>query len=77
MVPAAAPAAPSTTTNFWDQVGVRYITMWVDDVATVVERWRARAGQVLLEPIELRPGVVMALLADPDGNRVEVMQGEG
>jgi predicted enzyme related to lactoylglutathione lyase len=77
MVPAAAPAAASPTANFWDQVGVRYVTMWIDDVAAVVERWRARAGLVVLEPLELRPGVAMALLVDPDGNSVEVMQGEG
>jgi predicted enzyme related to lactoylglutathione lyase len=77
MVPAAAPAPPSPTANFWDQAGVRYLTMWVDDVAAVVGRARARAGRVALEPFELRPGVAMALLVDPDGNSIEVVQGEG
>lgn len=77
MVPGAEPAAPTPTANFWDQVGVRYLTMWVDDVAAVAGRCRARAGRVALEPFELRPGVAMALLVDPDGNSIEVIQGEG
>jgi predicted enzyme related to lactoylglutathione lyase len=77
MIPAAEPATPAPTANFWDQVGVRYLTMWVDDVAAVVGRCRASAGRVALEPFEVRPGVAMALLIDPDGNSIEVVQGEG
>ena len=77
MVPAATPTAPTATANFWDQAGLRYLTMWVEDVAAVVGRWRSHSGRVVLEPIELRPGVAMALVVDPDGNSVEIMQGEG
>ena len=34
----------------------------------------ARMGSVLLEPFELHPGVRLAVIADPDGNTMEVTE---
>jgi predicted enzyme related to lactoylglutathione lyase len=73
MVPKEPPEAPAPTTNFWDVSGIRYATLWVDDVAAVARRWRAHGGSILMDPFELRPGTFTALGADPDGNVVEIM----
>lgn len=74
MVPTDAPSAPASSARFWDIGGVRYITLWVDDLAELVTRWEHHGGRVDTPPAELRPGVRVAMLADPDGNAVEVME---
>ena len=73
MVPAQTPAESPRTERFWDRAGMRYVTMWLDDLDTVVERWTAAGGTVALGPLTIRPGVRTALLVDPDGNTVEAM----
>jgi predicted enzyme related to lactoylglutathione lyase len=73
MVPAQTPAESPRTGRFWDRAGMRYVTMWLDDLDTVVERWTAAGGTIALGPITIRPGVRTALLVDPDGNTVEAM----
>jgi catechol 2,3-dioxygenase-like lactoylglutathione lyase family enzyme len=74
MVPADRPEIPSVTERFWDRAGLRYVTLWLDDLDATVERWTACGGTVTLGPLALRPGVRTALLRDPDGNTVEAMQ---
>lgn len=73
MVPADAPAPSPPTDPFWAAAGIRYLTLWVDDIHGTVARWTAAGGTVSLAPAELRPGVHTALVADPDGNVVELM----
>ena len=73
MVPAKAPADSPRTDQFWDRAGLRYVTMWLDDLDSIVERWAARGGTVALGPLTIREGVRTALLVDPDGNTVEAM----
>ena len=64
------PAAAS----FFERSGLRYATVWVDDVAAVVDRWQAGGGTIVVGPFELVPGTFGAVGADPDGNTVEIMQ---
>ena len=73
MVPANLPADSPRTDRFWDQAGLRYVTMWLDDLDLVIERWTVHGGTVALGPISIRDGVRTALLVDPDGNTVEAM----
>ena len=73
MVPAQAPDASSPTEHFWDRAGLRYVTMWLDDLDVIIERWTAHGGTVAFGPIAIREGVRTALLVDPDGNTVEAM----
>ena len=73
MVPAQAPDALTRTENFWDRAGLRYVTMWLDDLDAIIERWVSRGGTVVFGPVEIRDGVRTALLVDPDGNTVEAM----
>ncbi len=74
MVPTDAPVAGPAVDPFWAAAGLRYLTVWVDDLAAVVARWTAHGGRVTMAPTEIRPGVSTAMLADPDGNVVEMMQ---
>ena len=73
MVPARTPADSPRTERFWDRAGMRYVTMWLDDLDAIVERWTALGGTVALGPLTIREGVRTALLVDPDGNTVEAM----
>jgi len=73
MIPKDPPTAGPASGNFWEIGGIRYATLWVDDVAATVDGWRAAGGAVIMEPNELRPGTFSAMVADPDGNIVEVM----
>lgn len=74
MVPADAPEAAVVTGPFWARAGLRYLTLWVDDLDGLVAGWSAEGGAVTMAPTELRPGVRSALLTDPDGNVVEAME---
>lgn len=74
MVPAQPPAAPPSVEQFHAVGGLRYLTLRVDDLDGVVERATARGGTVTIGPIELRPGVHLVVLTDPDGNALEVVQ---
>ena len=74
MVPADDPEAPRPTERFWDRAGLRYVTMWLDDLDATVARWTSAGGTVALGPLTIREGVRTALLLDPDGNTVEAMQ---
>jgi hypothetical protein len=74
MVPADAPAATAPVEPFWAAAGLRYLTLWVDDLAATAERWVGAGGTITMAPTEIRPGVHTAMLADPDGNVVEMMQ---
>ena len=73
MIPKDPPNAPVPTTSFWDLAGIRYAAIWVDDIEAVVEKWRANGGSVLMQPFEARPGTLLAMVTDPDGNTVELM----
>lgn len=74
MVPADDPEALRPTERFWDRAGIRYVTLWLDDLDAIVARWTAAGGTVALGPLTIREGVRTALLLDPDGNTVEAMQ---
>jgi len=76
MVPAQKPDVSPRTQQFWDRAGLRYVTMWLDDLDTIVERWTAHGGTVAFGPLTIREGVRTALLVDPDGNTVEAMHDE-
>jgi catechol 2,3-dioxygenase-like lactoylglutathione lyase family enzyme len=74
MVPIDPPAPAEPSEAFWHREGLRYFTVWVDDLDAMADRWAARGGIVTMAPFELRPGVRTAVLTDPDGNTMEAMQ---
>jgi predicted enzyme related to lactoylglutathione lyase len=75
MVPAEKPAAAVPPPDeFWQSAGLRYFTLWVDDLDDAARRSSEHGGVITFGPIELRPGVTTMILRDPDGNLAEIMQ---
>lgn len=72
MTPNPAPDSAPTGDTFWSHAGYRYSTLTVDDVKAVVAACLRLGGSVVMEPTVQRPGVTLAVIADPDGNAVEL-----
>lgn len=75
MVPETAPEHDGASGGFLSATGYRYMTLAVTDVAAICAEIGAYGGQVAFGPKEIRPGVTVAQIRDPDGNWIEVMQG--
>lgn len=72
--PATAPAARPAAGGIPSATGYRYWTMSVSNLEAVVAECQA-AGRKLVVPVtEVRPGVTIAIVDDPDGNLVEFLQ---
>jgi catechol 2,3-dioxygenase-like lactoylglutathione lyase family enzyme len=54
--------------------GYRYFTITVSNLAEMVQTCQAAGHPVPLPEREIRPGVRIAMVADPDGNWVEFLQ---
>lgn len=74
LAPDKSPQPGPQGVGYASLVGIRYFTLPVDDVATVVECCRQAGAGVVVEAISPRPGVWAAMVQDPDGNVVELMQ---
>lgn len=75
MIPATSPRVVDQSGEpFWASTGLRFFTFWVDDLDAVLEQVRPRGGVVETGPLDLRPGVRTAVLRDPLGNSIEVME---
>ncbi|HJP13487.1 MAG: VOC family protein [Nitrospinota bacterium] len=68
--PDAPPAGPAGADG---QSGFRYITMWVKDMASTYEEWRAKGVDFLSEPIRRTPEMQMVFMRDPEGNLIEIL----
>jgi catechol 2,3-dioxygenase-like lactoylglutathione lyase family enzyme len=55
--------------------GYRYWTISVSNIADVVAACEAGGYQVVIPVTELRPGITIAMVEDPDGNWVEFLTG--
>jgi lactoylglutathione lyase len=72
--PNGTPSRPGPAATPSSRTGLAYITFLVDDIDAMVNRC-ARAGYLSMKGIvELRPGVRMALVPDPEGNFIEFAQ---
>jgi catechol 2,3-dioxygenase-like lactoylglutathione lyase family enzyme len=54
-----------------DATGIRYWTVSVTNLDQVLDACRSAGRPIVEGPTEVRPGVSIALVADPDGNIVE------
>lgn len=73
-VPVAAPGTPGAIGAV---TGLRYLSIWVTNQDELLTDLEAAGVDVLGEPHEVAAGTVAALVADPDGNVVEVLQESG
>lgn len=67
------PGAAGTTWPLDAQLGMRYITLSVSNLDEIVDG-AGDGVKVIMGATELMPGVKIAMLADPDGNAVELLQ---
>ena len=56
------------------QTGLYHLAFTVEDVRGLVERLKAEAVPVVLEPISTRPGRLVAFIEDPDGVMIQLIQ---
>ena len=56
--------------------GYRYWTIHISNLAAVVEVCQQAGHQVIVPPKVIRPGVTIAMVVDPDGNWVELLQAD-
>jgi Glyoxalase/Bleomycin resistance protein/Dioxygenase superfamily len=59
---------------FLNRRGIRYLTMSVEDLDVVLDRCVKHRGRILVEPFEFEPGKRIAIVCDPDGNTMEILQ---
>lgn len=55
-------------------LGLRYFTISVPDIRGLVAQIEAKGIKPTMPVTEFRPGVTIAMVADPDGNTVEFLQ---
>jgi catechol 2,3-dioxygenase-like lactoylglutathione lyase family enzyme len=65
-----APAAPG---GIQGASGFRYLTMTVGNITEVMQSCAAQGFKIAVKERELRPGVRIGIVADPDGNWVEFL----
>jgi glyoxylase I family protein len=73
LAPFEAPERGTKGAGFAGVAGIRYFTLTVADLAASLERCRRAGAPVLVEATTVRPGVMAAMVEDPDGNAVELM----
>lgn len=54
--------------------GYRYWTITVGNLAECVDRASAAGSKIIVAAKEVRPGITIAIIADPDGNWVELLE---
>jgi catechol 2,3-dioxygenase-like lactoylglutathione lyase family enzyme len=68
-LPAAAPPG-----GIQGAYGYRYWTISVANLDEVTDRCAAAGRKVVIKPREIRPGVRISMVEDPDGNWVEFLE---
>ncbi len=66
------PSGSSPPGPYHDATGVRWVTMDVDDLDEAVRR--CGDAPVQLPVVEFRSGVRVAIVEDPDGNAIELVE---
>ncbi len=65
--PQARPAPGGLT----GATGFRYFTMTVSNLAEITQACRDAGAIIVIDNVELRPGLMVSMVEDPDGNWVE------
>lgn len=74
VVPDEAPQQRPAGGGIAGATGYRYWTISVSNLTDLVEACHAGGYRVRVEPREIRSGVTIAIVEDPDGNWVEFLQ---
>jgi glyoxylase I family protein len=68
------PPAEAVPGGIWAATGYRYFTITVSDLEEAVDACTRAGHKLPIAPMEVRPGVTIAIVEDPDGNWVELLQ---
>jgi catechol 2,3-dioxygenase-like lactoylglutathione lyase family enzyme len=74
LVHPGGPVAPAAPGGIPGAYGFRYFTVSVSNLADITEACSAAGYRVVAPVREIRPGVSISIVADPDGNWVEFLQ---
>ncbi len=74
VVPVKDPGVPPAPGGIQGGTGYRYWTMTIDNLDEVLSAVEAAGQKVVWPRTEVRPGVVVGMVEDPDGNWVEFVQ---
>ena len=69
------PSASAPPGGIQGATGYRYWTITVSNLPELVAACEAGGHKVVVPVTELRPGITIAIVEDPDGNWVEFLQG--
>ncbi|MEM7018820.1 MAG: VOC family protein [Pseudomonadota bacterium] len=70
----SAPEASNPPGGIAGATGIRYFTISVDNLEAAVKECEAAGRNIPVPPREARPGITIAMIEDPDGNWVELLQ---
>ena len=65
---------PAGTIGLEKQLGIRYMTFVINDISTICAELKDKGVEFTIPETEFRPGVRIAMVKDPDGNIVELVQ---
>jgi glyoxylase I family protein len=65
---------PRGATGVESQLGFRYVTFVIHDLTGLCKELESKGIEFFLPQKELRPGVNIAMVKDPDGNVVEFVE---
>ena len=68
------PAATSAPGGIGGATGYRYFTISVSNLKEATEECSTAGYKVAVPPTEIRSGVTISMIEDPDGNWVELLQ---
>lgn len=71
-----APPADALPGGIPAATGMRYFTIYVDNLTQAVSACEQAGYRIPVPPKIIRPGVTIAMVADPDGNWVELLQND-
>jgi glyoxylase I family protein len=76
VVPVQDPGKPPAPDGIPGGTGYRYWTMTIHDLDEVLSAVQAAGRRIVRPRTEVRPGVVIGMVEDPDGNWVEFIQAQ-
>jgi len=69
-----APAGANPPGGMGTATGMRYFTITIDNLAAAVAECEAAGYTIAMSIREARPGITIAMIEDPDGNWVELLE---
>lgn len=74
VVNAKEPAAEAAPGGIGGATGYRYFTISVSNLKEATQECKDAGYKVAVPPTDIRPGVTISMIEDPDGNWVELLQ---